>query len=112
MDLILAGPEPPNPLGLLESSTMRTLLREMEQRYDLVVLDSPPVAAVADAIPLTQSVDGVLVVVRLGQTRRDTLSSLRAQFANVGAPLLGLVANGTRVSKRYPNAYGSYANAG
>ena len=112
LDLILAGPEPPNPLGLLESSTMQTLLREMEQRYDLVVLDSPPVAAVADAIPLTQSVDGVLVVVRLGQTRRDTLSSLRAQFANVGAPLLGLVANGTRVSKRYPNAYGSYANAG
>jgi polysaccharide biosynthesis transport protein len=108
-DLILAGPTPPNPIGLLESPTMQALLREMQERYDLVVLDSPPVAPVADAIPLTQSVDGVLIVVRPGQTRRDTLSSLQVQFANVGAPLLGMVANGTRVSRGYANAYGAYA---
>jgi succinoglycan biosynthesis transport protein ExoP len=82
----------------------------MQERYDLVVLDSPPVAAVADAIPLTQSVDGVLVVVRPGQTRRDTLTNLQLQFANVGAPLLGMVANGTRVSRGYPGAYGAYAS--
>ncbi len=110
-DVILAGPAPPNPIGLLESTAMQTLLRDMERRYDLVVLDSPPVAAVADAIPLTRNVDGVLVVVRPGHTRRDTLDSLRHQFANVGAPLLGMVVNGARASNSYQGAYGSYASA-
>lgn len=110
-DVIPAGPTPPNPIGLLESTRMRALLLQMEARYDLVVLDSPPVAAVADVIPLTGIVDGVLVVVRPGHTRRDTLTNLRVQFANVGAPLLGVVANGTRLRKGYPSAYGAYASA-
>lgn len=101
LDVMPAGPVPPNPVGLLESTAMRQLIDDMSSHYDLVVVDTPPVSAAADAIPLTQYVNGVLVVVRLNTTQRDALVNLRSQFANVGAPLLGVVVNGAKVLGAY-----------
>lgn len=106
IDVLPAGPVPPNPVGLLESNAMQRLIREMELRYQLIVIDTPPVAVAADAIPLTQDVDGVLAVIRLNRTRRDELENLRHQFANVGAPLLGTVVNGAKIPRSYREAYG------
>jgi len=93
MDVLLAGPLPPNPTDLIESPPMADLIREVEREYDLVVVDTPPVAIVSDAIPLLSMVGGVIVVSRLGKTTRDAVRHLRSQLDNLEAPLLGVVVN-------------------
>jgi succinoglycan biosynthesis transport protein ExoP len=103
LDLILAGPVPPNPVDLIESDRMKNLIRELEQRYELVVLDTPPTSIVSDAIPLVREVSGVIVVSRLGRSTRDASAQLRDQLANLDAPTLGVVVNSARASY---NAYG------
>ncbi|MBA3617330.1 MAG: CpsD/CapB family tyrosine-protein kinase, partial [Rubrobacteraceae bacterium] len=93
MDVMLAGPLPPNPTDLIESPPMADLIRDVEREYDLVVVDTPPVAIVSDAIPLLTMVGGVIVVSRLGKTTRDAVRHLRSQLDNLEAPLLGVVVN-------------------
>jgi Mrp family chromosome partitioning ATPase len=92
--VLAAGPLPPNPHDLLESRRFEELLHAAEERYDLVVIDTPPASIVSDATPLTTRVSGVLVVARLGRTTRDSLTRLRDQLRNLRAPLIGVVANG------------------
>lgn len=103
VDVLLAGPLPPNPAELLESLRMRQLLQWAEKHYDRVIIDTPPVSVVADAIPLMNEVSGVVVVVRLGKSRRDAAEHLREQLANIEAPVLGVVINGApdRTSSYY-----------
>jgi polysaccharide biosynthesis transport protein len=112
VDLITAGPPPPNPAELIESQRMRKLIQWGEERYDRVIIDTPPAAMVADAIPLVPMVSGVVVVVRLGQSRHDAVERLQTQLANVDAPVLGVVLNGSVVRKSdyyYPQRPGLFA---
>lgn len=102
VDVIMAGPLPPNPAELIESQRMRELIHWGEGYYDRVIVDTPAAAVVADAIPLVPVVSGVVLVVRLGHSRRDAVERLRTQLSNVNAPILGVVLNGT-VFRR--NAY-------
>lgn len=101
LDILYAGPTPPNPSELLESARMRDLLQEAEELYDLVVIDTPPATIVADAIPLFQEVDAVIVVSRLNHSERDAAEALREQLERLEAPVLGLVINGTRHTDSY-----------
>jgi polysaccharide biosynthesis transport protein len=96
VEVLLAGRTPPNPADLLESPEMDQLLQTGESIYDLIVVDAPPITAVADAIPLLRKVSGVLVVSRLGLTRRDYVRRLSDQLDNLGVLVLGVVANGVR----------------
>jgi capsular exopolysaccharide synthesis family protein len=82
-----------NPPVLLQSPAFRHLLREAEERYGLVVLDTPSTALVSDAISLLTEVSGVLVVTRLGQSTRSAMGQLATQLENVDAPVVGLVIN-------------------
>jgi capsular exopolysaccharide synthesis family protein len=93
VDLLAAGGRPPNPAELIESTRMRELLRELEDSYDLVLIDTPPVTVVADVVPLYSAVSGVLLVSRLGRTERDEAVKVRSYLARLGAHLLGVVAN-------------------
>jgi capsular exopolysaccharide synthesis family protein len=93
LDVVVAGPVPPNPAEMLDSEPMRKLLREECERYDLVVIDAPPSTVVPDAIPLLQQVSAVLVVARAGTTTRDEAAELTSQLSLLGAPLVGVVAN-------------------
>jgi succinoglycan biosynthesis transport protein ExoP len=93
LDVVVAGPIPPNPAEMLDSEPMRALLREVRERYDLVVIDAPPSTVVPDAIPLLQQVSAVLVVARGGTTTRDEAAELSAQLTRLDAPLVGVVAN-------------------
>jgi Mrp family chromosome partitioning ATPase len=84
--------------------------------YDLVVVDTPPPAAVSDAFGLPAKVDGVIVVGRLGRNRRDVARRLHETLTGAGAPLLGVVANGLEAGRfdSYGYGYGyggSYAPA-
>ncbi len=107
VDVITAGPLPPNPAELIESQRMRKLIQWGEKHYDRVIIDTPPAAVVADAIPLVPMVSGVVILVRLGHSHRDAVERLRTQLANVNAPVLGVVLNGS-VSRRSEYEYGRH----
>lgn len=94
VDLMQAGPLPPNPAELLESQRMADLLSWAATEYDRVIVDTPPAAVVADAISLFNRVDGVVIVTRLQRSPREAATHLHDQLANTGAPVLGVVVNG------------------
>jgi capsular exopolysaccharide synthesis family protein len=94
VDLLTAGPLPPNPAELIESKRMDELLKWAEREYERVIIDTPPSAVVADAVPLFSHVGGVAVVVRLQKSPREPIEQLKDQLANTRAPVLGIVING------------------
>lgn len=94
VDVLAAGSPPPNPGDLLDSQRMSKLLEWAEANYDRVIVDTPPAAVVADAVPLFGKVGAVLVVGRLRHATRDGAETLRDQLRRVNAPFVGLVVNG------------------
>lgn len=108
LSVIVAGAAAPNPAELLESQAMATLLERLAAEYDFVVVDTPPTGVVSDAFPLLSSVSGVIVVSRLGEASRDSAARLRGQLRQLGAPLLGVVANGVKLRGRYGYGRGYY----
>jgi capsular exopolysaccharide synthesis family protein len=88
-DVLLSGPIPPNPGELLASRQMVNLLAELRERYDMVLLDAPPLLSVSDAAVLGASCDGVLLVVRYGKTGRNRLRSAVTVLEQSSARLLG-----------------------
>ena len=93
LQLLPAGPLPPNPTELLGSRRMHELMKLLCEQADFVILDSPPVMAVADASVLASYVDGTLLVVDAGRTRRGQAQRCREALHAVGANVLGVVLN-------------------
>jgi non-specific protein-tyrosine kinase len=91
LDMLPAGPTPPNPSELLGSERMHRLIDRLKQTYALVVLAGPPVLGVADASILAPQVDGVILVVEAGRTRREPAQSAVETLALVGGNILGVV---------------------
>ncbi len=92
LDVITAGPPPPNPGELLGSGVMDRALRHI-RGYDFIVIDTPPVNVVADPLVLSSGVDGVLVVVEANRTRRTMVRQAGARLREMNAPVLGAVVN-------------------
>jgi capsular exopolysaccharide synthesis family protein len=111
LDLLPAGHPPPNPAELLESHAMAELLSWAAEHYELVVIDTPPLAVVSDAIPLLRKVDGVVLVSYLGRNTRDVAAFLRERLVGLDAPVLGVIANGVnpKATGGYGYGYGDYA---
>lgn len=91
--ILPSGPVPPNPAELLASERMRSLLDELAEHTDLLILDAPPVIAVTDAGVLSRLVDGTLLVVSVGLTPREIAKAAKEQLERVGARILGIVVN-------------------
>jgi succinoglycan biosynthesis transport protein ExoP len=105
-DVLVAGaPLPPNPGELIESHAMEALLEQAKSTYDLIVIDTPPLAAVSDAFPLLRKVDGVVIVGRVGRNRRDVAERVHQTLTGADAPLIGVVANGFKPSRLGPYGY-------
>jgi Mrp family chromosome partitioning ATPase len=108
---LTSGPLPPNPAELVGSKRMKSLLARLQEQADIVILDSPPIEAVVDPIILSTEVDGVLLVVRLGKTRRDTARRALHALQQVNARVLGMALNGAPTNKGdylYNYKYNSY----
>ena len=73
--MLPCGPVPPNPAELLHTEGFTRLLQAMAQRYDRVIIDSPPAGVVADAVVISTQVDGTLMVLKAGQTSRDAAAA-------------------------------------
>jgi succinoglycan biosynthesis transport protein ExoP len=108
LDVLLAGSRPPNPAELLESHAMESVLGWAADRYEFVVVDSAPLLAVSDSLPLIEKVNGTLVVARLGRTSFEAAGLLRERLDSLGANVIGAVVNDYRASASgYAYGYGS-----
>jgi capsular exopolysaccharide synthesis family protein len=104
LDVLFAGAIlPPNPSELLESHRTDELLANARAAYDLVVIDTPPLTTVSDGFAMINKVDGVVVVGRVGHSRRDGAEQLSQVLASSGARTLGVIANGAK--SRGPSPY-------
>jgi len=90
---IPAGPLPPNPSELLGSNLFKTMMRSLREKFEHIILDSPPVLGFADAVILSTAVDGVILVVLGGKTPRETLQHAKDVLLQVNAKILGVVIN-------------------
>ena len=103
---IPTGPLPPNPADLLSSHRLVEAIAELRKKYKFVVIDSPPIMAATDAVILSVQTDGVLLVVRSGQTPKEAFTRARELLVSVKAPMLGVVLNA--VDSSAPDYYYSY----
>jgi capsular exopolysaccharide synthesis family protein len=101
-----AGPRPPDPAELLSSQMMDATIKDLMKRFTQIVIDSPPLLLVTDAVVLSAVVDGVILVVASGSTARGALSRAHRILDNAGSRVLGMVLN--KVDMRFDTYYGSY----
>jgi capsular exopolysaccharide synthesis family protein len=88
-----AGPVPPNPSELLSSIKLRILISDLEDRFDHIVIDSPPVIHVTDALIISPHVDGVVIVVKSNHTPREAIQRAKQALIDVNAKIFGVVLN-------------------
>src|SRR5262252_7066571 len=103
---IPTGPLPPNPADLLSSHKLAEAIAELRKKYKFVVIDSPPIMAATDAVILSVQADGVLLVVRSGETPKEAFTRARDLLHSVKSNLLGVVLNAVNAST--PDYYYSY----
>jgi succinoglycan biosynthesis transport protein ExoP len=111
---VTTGPVPPSPADLLSSHRMREAISELRRRFKFIVIDSPPVMAATDAVIVSSLTDGVLLVVRSGETPKEAFTRTRDLLDAVKSRMLGVVLNAVDSSapdyyysyRYYPYAYG------
>lgn len=107
---IPAGPVPPNPVELLASRRFGVLVKELEKRYDRVIVDGPPMQGFADTLVVSRHVGGVVIVSSMGETTREALRHFKKNILNVNSTILGCIINKVDLKRRY--GYNSYYNYG
>lgn len=91
--ILTSGATPPNPAELISSKRMEQLIEEMEQEFDLVIFDTPPVLAVADSQIMSGKVDGTLFVLRKGVDTKEQIQTAMERMNSVNANVLGAIYN-------------------
>jgi polysaccharide biosynthesis transport protein len=102
------GPLPPNPAELLMSQRFQTVLAELGKRFDRVILDSPPLQVVTDAVVLSKQTDGVILVVHAGKTLRDEIKRSAKQIKAVHGKIFGVIVNAIEPDQRSGYYYSYY----
>jgi capsular exopolysaccharide synthesis family protein len=108
LDIITAGATPPHPAELLSSGFFRECLQYWREQYDHIVLDTPPVLSVTDAVVLSVNADAVVLVSRAGETTKHALRHARSLLGQVKARVIGVVLNGVDLSSPDYYYYSSY----
>jgi capsular exopolysaccharide synthesis family protein len=108
LSVVPSGPLPPNATELFHSERFRKLLKELAARFDRVIIDSPPVIAVTDAVVLSTFVDGTLVVVRGYKTTKEAARHALRTLAEVGGRTLGVVLNSVDLDRHEYKYYHYY----
>lgn len=108
LDVLPCGTIPPNPSELLESSITKKLIQALATRYDTVLIDSPPINSVTDPIILSRLANGVMLVIRAGETKRDIVQRAKDQLHDAGATILGGVINSVDMKKHKYYHYYAY----
>ncbi|MDF5714300.1 MAG: polysaccharide biosynthesis tyrosine autokinase [Rhizonema sp. NSF051] len=102
LDILTCGELRRRPSQLLDSVAMKSLIEDASQEYDLVIIDTPPLSACADASSLSRHCDGVVLVTRPGFTLKEVLSRAVSELTRNRIPVLGMVVNGmTNLTEKY-----------
>lgn len=99
IDIIVSGPVPPNPSEMLGSQQMIRFMEAIRERYDRIIIDSPPITAVTDSVILSRLVDGVLLVIRAGETHREIVKNGIGLLQAANARILGAILNGVMMGR-------------
>ena len=106
LDILFSGDIPPNPSELLGSEKFETLIKQLSNQYDYIMVDTPPVNVVSDACLVSKLVDGVLLLVRQEKSTKETVRQAVSNLQLVEAKILGFVLNGVTVVQK--KNYGYY----
>lgn len=96
LQVLTSGQQPPNPAEILGSKRMSEILTALLERTDMVLFDAPPVLAVTDAAVLSSKVDGVLLVISAGKTKRENARKAQNQLEKINARVIGAVLNNVK----------------
>lgn len=110
MDMILAGPNLPNPSEMLSREAFQNLINYGREHYDYVIIDAPPVASVIDAVVIAPKCDGTVLVIASAEVNKKTAMQVKQQLEKTGTPVLGAILNKVDMSadKYYGKYYGKY----
>jgi len=108
LSYLVSGPAPPNPAELILSDKMQELLAELKERFDYILIDTPPVGLVSDALLLREYVDNLLVVVRHKYTRKVMVRNLQSMYEKDELKNASLIFNGVKQGRSY-YGYGGYS---
>ena len=108
LDVLTSGAISENPIPLLRSPTMKTLMQTLSENYDCVIVDTPPLNGIADTIILGGMVDGLLLVVRPGVVDYDSAIAAKKMLINTDQRILGIVANGVELNNEPYAPYAQY----
>ena len=107
LDALTSGVIPPNPSELLGSERMQNILQRAKEEYDYVLIDTPPVMPVTDALIVSRFVDGMILVIASAEVKVEMAREVKNQLVNAGANILGVVLNKVR-SEHHGYGYGYY----
>ena len=108
VDILTTGPTPPNPVELLGSDNNRRLMKSLRKRYDVIILDCPPVLGLSDALILTQFSDANIITFSIKKTKKENLERAIKAFDTANSKVTGVVVNKATMSKN--GYYGYYYN--
>ena len=108
--IVPAGRDVSNPIGLINSAEFSTLLDSLAEQFDVVIVDTPPVGVVIDAVEISSSCDGVVMVIEYGKRHRREVQDAVKQMERSGTPILGCIIDMVKISsfsekKYYRNHY-------
>lgn len=105
LDVLASGVMPPNPLALLDSKRMASLIKDFSDKYDFVIIDAPPLILAADALTLSQMSDGILLVARPGVVDYASVNAAKEILERSGQNVLGLVVNGVAPENKFSSYF-------
>lgn len=109
LDVLVCGPPPPNPAEILLSDRFKEIVKELASRYDRVIFDTPPIGPVTDPAIISALVDGVVLVLKCGKTRKEAMKAALRSLQDAQARVFGAILNDVDVaSKRYSGVYYNY----
>jgi capsular exopolysaccharide synthesis family protein len=108
LSVLPCGYVPPNPSELISSGSMKELLRSLSERFDYVIIDAPPMISVSDPIILSTLVDGVILVVKSGESKGESVRRASQDLSSVGARVLGVALNNLNIRKDGYDYYRNY----
>jgi len=108
LSVITSGLIPPNPSEILGSSRMTKLVKKLEDNFDMILFDSPPLVAVTDANMISRDMDQIVIVVKVGQTDKKAFHHTISNLHNINAPLGGIIMNAVTNKTSYGSYYYYY----